>query len=200
MGVSQKFSVGDALLVAVTKGRSVEEIMELYEQGIRDFGENRVQEALAKMEQLPKDIRWHFIGKLQKNKVSKVIGKFYLIHSVDTPELARLISQKSIETTSILLEVNTSGEGSKSGLSPQEWALEIENLKKLPHLEIKGLMTMAPLTDDEIAIRRCFSKLRELKEAWGFKELSMGMSSDFKIALEEGATMVRIGRKLYERN
>ncbi len=195
------FSTDDALLVAVTKGRSIDQIMQLYQKGIRDFGENRVQEALLKIETLPKDIRWHFIGKLQKNKVSKVIGKFYLIHSVDNPELAHLISKISKEnTTSILLEVNTSGEKSKSGLSAQEWETEIPALKKLPNLEIKGLMTMAPLTDDVSVIRECFAALRKLRDKWGLKELSMGMSQDYKIALEEGATMVRIGRKLYAGN
>jgi len=195
------FSTGDALLVAVTKGRSIDEIMRLYEKGIRDFGENRVQEALVKIEALPKDIRWHFIGKLQKNKVSKVIGKFHLIHSVDTCELAYSISRGAKEQiTSILLQVNTSGEESKSGLSAEEWEAEIPALKKLPNLAIKGLMTMAPLTDDVSVIRHCFAALRKLRDKWGLKELSMGMSQDYKIALEEGATMVRIGRKLYEGN
>lgn len=188
-------------VVAVSKGRSIEEIKEAYSLGFRDFGENRVQEALEKMESLPKDIRWHFIGKLQKNKVKKVIGRFFLIHSVDTFELAKKISIFSNaldQKTSILLEVNTSGEETKSGMSPKIVMQEYENLQKLSGIEIKGLMTMAPFTKDREVIRNCFRDLRLLLEQMKLNELSMGMTNDFPIAISEGATLLRIGRLIFE--
>lgn len=193
-------------LVAVSKGRSVEEIREAYNLGLRDFAENRVQEALAKMELLPGDIRWHFIGKLQKNKVSKVIGKFALIHSIDSPELAVKLSFASAAqqiVTPILLEVNTSGEATKSGLSPSEWQLHYPELLKCRGIAIQGLMTMAPFTENEGTVRHCFSELRRLmvslsKLRSNLDTLSMGMTSDFSLAIQEGATLVRIGTALFE--
>lgn len=182
-------------IVAVSKGCSLEQILALYEVGCRDFGESRVQEALLKIEKAPKDIRWHFIGKLQKNKVRKVIGKFFLIHSVDSFDLAEKISQVSQEmnvVTSILFEVNTSGEPSKSGFKPEE-----VRLINLSGISLKGLMTMAPLTDNIHIIRKTFSDLRLLRDKLGLKELSMGMSSDYWIAIEEGATMLRLGSCIF---
>ena len=190
----------DISLIAVSKGCSIEEIQEVYFLGVRDFGENRVGEVLEKMEQLPSDIRWHFIGKLQKNKVNKVIGRFTLIHSVDTIELAQKIARVSHERgirTSILLEANTSGEEVKSGLSPQEWERHYQTLLTLKGIEIHGLMTMAPLTEDESVIRHCFSELRLLAERLKLPTLSMGMSNDFPIAIQEGATIVRVGTALF---
>lgn len=192
-------------LVAVSKGRSLEEMRQLYDLGVRDFGENRVAEALGKMERLPKDIRWHLIGKLQKNKVSKVIGRFALIHSVDTPELAKKIAQQSLSAgvqTSILLEVNTSGESTKGGLSLEEWQNCYPDVLSYQGIEINGLMTMAPLTEDEGVIRHCFSELRhlsqKLQEIGGdLTTLSMGMSHDYPIAIQEGATLVRVGTALF---
>jgi PLP dependent protein len=191
-------------LIAVSKNRSVEQMMELYRQGCRDFGESRIQEALDKMEKMPTDIRWHLIGTLQKNKVRKAIGKFALVHSVDTPELARKISECSSEaglTTQILLQANTSGEPSKHGLSPYQWNEAYPKLLKLPNLKIEGLMTMAPLVDDQQLIRRCFSNLRLLRDQLGGSPalpiLSMGMSHDYRIALEEGATHLRVGTAIF---
>ncbi len=196
-------------LVAVSKGRSVTEMLKVYAAGVRDFGENRVQEAFEKMEQMPADVRWHFIGKLQSNKISKVIGRFVLIHSVDSAELARKISRSSLQRglrTPILLEANTSGETSKSGLRPEEWEAVFPVLLDLEGIEVKGLMTMAPLTDNESIIRDSFAKLRQLRDrlqSRGGKEvdlstLSMGMSSDHVIAIEEGATLVRIGTAIFD--
>ena len=195
----------EIILVVVSKGRSLEEIKEAYYLGVRDFGENRVDEALSKIEHLPSDIRWHFIGKLQKNKVHKIIGKFALIHSVDTVELAEKISRASLEKdlkTSVLLEVNTSGELTKSGLSPDDWKVRYRDLRNLEGIEINGLMTMAPLTEDEGVIRHCFSELRllqhQLQEIGGNLEtLSMGMTNDFILAIQEGTTLVRIGTALF---
>jgi PLP dependent protein len=192
-------------LVAVSKGRSLEEIREGYSLGMRDFAENRVEEALDKMDHLPSDIRWHFIGKLQRNKVAKVIGRFVLIHSVDSVELAEKISRTSEQgglKTPILLEANTSGELTKSGLSAAEWATHFPHLLNLGGVEIEGLMTMAPLTEDEGIIRRCFSELRLLQqrlyEMGGTPAtLSMGMTNDFALAIQEGATLVRIGTALF---
>ncbi|MCP5469801.1 MAG: YggS family pyridoxal phosphate-dependent enzyme [Chlamydiales bacterium] len=186
-----------ARLVVVSKGRSIEEIQRLYDAGERDFGENRLPEAFEKMEALPKDIRWHFIGKIQSKKVSRVVGRFYLIHSVDTPDLVEKIAAKG-QNDAILLQVNASGEGSKSGLSPSQWEEHLERLLALSGVELKGLMTMAPFTEDEECIRSCFASVHALAQKWKLPELSMGMSNDYEIALEEGATIVRIGTKLFE--
>lgn len=191
-------SPDEITLVVVTKNHPLEEILPLYQEGFLDFGENRVQEALSKMGQ--EKIRWHLIGHLQKNKVKKVIGKFHFIHSVDSLELAECLSKASGEagiTTHILLQVNVSGEATKQGLSPQEWEKEKSKVLELPHLVIEGLMTMAPLTDDTALIRRVFSDLRKMRDAWGLKHLSMGMSHDFEIAVEEGATLVRVGSAIF---
>ncbi len=195
----------DIKLVAVSKGHTIEEMREAYFLGIRDFGESRVNEALEKMERLPSDIRWHFIGKLQKNKVSKVIGRFTLIHSVDSLELAERISLLSMREglqTAILLEVNTSGEATKSGLSFEGWREVYSKLLDLNGVSLEGLMTMAPLTEDEATIRHCFSELKHCAEKLGERggnltTLSMGMSNDFPLAIQEGATLVRIGTALF---
>lgn len=191
-------------IVCVSKYHSIPQMLDIYHQGCRDFGESRVQEALAKMEQMASDIRWHLVGTLQKNKVRKVLGKFALIHSVDTPELARKISECGQEegmTTNILLQVNTSGESSKHGMSPKEWKQVYKELLQLPNIKIQGLMTMAPLTEDQEIIRRCFASLRlfkdELDGPVALPYLSMGMSHDYPIALEEGASHIRLGRVLF---
>lgn len=183
-------------LVVVTKNVPVEDISLVYELGCRDFGENRVQDALPKIEELPPDIRWHFIGTLQKNKVKKVVGNFALIHSVDSVELAQEISKQGIDT-SILLQVNTSGEESKQGFTEDEFRRNLAMIQKMPYIQVKGLMTMAPLTEDVDQIRMCFRRLRELRDELGLKELSMGMSHDYKIAIDEGATIVRIGSAIF---
>ncbi len=193
-------------LVVVTKGRSYEEVYSAYEEGARHFGENRVPEALEKISQLPSDIHWHFIGSLQKNKVRKVLGHFDLIHSVDSLELAKKISEVSEEmgrTTSILLQANTSGEEAKHGYAPEQWISDFKALLRLPSLDVQGLMTMAPLTEDEDTIRRCFAGLRSLRDSLqdsfgrSLPHLSMGMSNDYRIAIEEGATLVRIGSAIF---
>lgn len=198
----------EIFLVAVSKGRSVEEIREAYWAGCRDFGENRVQEALEKMQQTPGDIRWHFIGKLQKNKVNKVVGRFVLIHSIDSMELAERVSRVSEELgikTAILLEANTSGEETKSGLTPKEWEKDFGKLLALRGIEMHGLMTMAPLTEEESVIRHCFSQLRLLRdrlqeqagELADLSTLSMGMTHDYPLAIQEGATLLRIGTAIF---
>lgn len=196
-----KRSLGKAILVVVSKTRTVEEILALYALGQRDFGENKVQELLEKKPRLPKDIRWHFIGRLQKNKVNKLIGEVFLIHSVDSIELAEKISKASEEkgnATAVLLQVNTSGEGSKQGFSKEELEENLDRLKSLSSLQIQGLMTMAPFTEDPNTIRHAFSNLAKLRDRLlPGGELSMGMSHDYLEALKEGATLVRIGSLLF---
>lgn len=198
----------DISLIAVTKNEGWERIQPLYECGQRDFGESRLQEALQKQAIAPNGCRWHFIGTLQKNKVRKVIGNFVLIHSVDSPELAVKISQCSQElgvTTSILLQANTSGETTKHGQTPDAWISCFKDLLLLPSISIEGLMTMAPLVADDGRIRACFAMLRELRDhlagmAHGktnLRHLSMGMTHDFKVAIAEGATLLRIGSAIF---
>lgn len=186
-------TIKPAKLVAVTKGHELSACMPLYEAGIKTFGENRVQDALPKMESAPKDISWHFIGTLQKNKVNKVVGKFDLIHSVDSFDLAEKISKTGPQK--ILLQVNVRH---RHGFSPEDLRECFSDLLKLPNLSIEGLMTMAPDTDDKTLIRSTFRELRLLRDELGLKELSMGMSQDWQIALDEGATLLRIGSKLFE--
>lgn len=190
-----------ATLIAVSKGRPASEIQELYDLGCRHFGENRLDEVFAKKEALPGDIQWHMIGALQRKKVPQVIGQFALIHSVDSFALAEKISQVSERervTTAILLQVNTSGEATKQGLSPEEWEKYFPLLQTLPALSLQGLMTMAPLTEDTNLIRSTFSSLRKCRDRWKVGSiLSMGMSHDWKIALEEGATHLRIGSRIF---
>jgi pyridoxal phosphate enzyme (YggS family) len=190
-------------LVAVSKGHSISELIPLYNAGQRIFGESRQQEATAKIESAPDDISWHFIGNLQKNKVRKIIGRFALIHSVDSPELAQKISDCSLElgvVTDILLQVNISGELTKHGLSPENWKRFIEQVKELPSISLKGFMTMAPADSDETYARKCFAGLREFRDSLPFylPHLSMGMSHDYPWAIAEGATLVRIGSALFK--
>lgn len=187
-------------LVAVSKGRSAQQIRTLYDQGVRDFGENRVQELLPKVEALPKDIRWHFVGRLQRNKAAKVVGPAALIHSVDTFELAQKLSNVSEQRalrTRVLLEVNTSGEETKAGLRPEQWETLYPKIAPLPGIQVEGVMTMAPQSNDEALVRRCFARARLLAETLALPTLSMGMSSDYVWAIEEGATLVRIGSLLF---
>lgn len=196
----------DITLVAVSKNQTVDDISTLYHCGCRNFGESRIPEALSKQPQLPTDILWHFIGTLQKNKAQKAVGKFTLIHSVDTPELARKIAQNSLQiqtTTPILLQVNTSGEPSKHGLDPEAWRRAIEPLLQLPGIRIEGFMTMAPYVNDEKILRHCFASLRLFRDQVAAKysfplpHLSMGMSNDFPFAIAEGATLLRIGNTIF---
>lgn len=193
-------SPNEITLVAVTKGHTSEEIQALYDAGQRLFGESRQQEAAMKMEKAPSDISWHFIGTLQKNKVRKVIGKFNLIHAVDSPELAAVISRCSLETglnTQILLQVNTSGEASKHGLNSDQWRKHLDEIMQLPAISIQGLMTMAPADCNEIQARQYFETLRLFRDELKLHHLSMGMSHDYPWAIAEGATLLRIGSKLF---
>jgi PLP dependent protein len=192
----------DISLIVVTKEVDWQIASILYQEGLQDFGENRVAEALTKKAEAPLNCRWHFIGNLQKNKINKVIGQFELIHSVDSFELAEKLSKASLEAgliTSILLQANTSGEVSKHGLTPAEWKSCFEKLLELKGISIQGLMTMAPLVEEEQPIRHCFRSLRKLRDELNLHHLSMGMSHDYRIAIEEGATLLRIGTILFGR-
>jgi pyridoxal phosphate enzyme (YggS family) len=194
-------------LVAVSKTKSVEEIMEAYEAGVRDFGENKVQELEAKYDLLPKDIRWHLIGGLQTNKVRKVLGKTYLIQSLDRESLALEI-QKRAEKLDImadtLIEVNIGEEPQKAGILKKDLNDFISLLKGLTHIRVKGLMAIIPQGSEE-ENRQYFRKMHELfkelsqikQERFSMDILSMGMSTDYLTAVEEGSTMVRVGTGIF---
>lgn len=195
----------EVTLVAVTKYVGVAEVRELIRCGIYDLGENRLQVALPKVEAIREPVRWHFIGHLQTNKVKDVLPRFSMIHSLDRYALAKEIDRRAqkmgIHEVPCLIQVNISGEESKGGLAPQEVKSFLESLVEFPTLRVQGLMTMAPRVQQAEEARPVFRGLRELRDSlrsvhvpYGqLRELSMGMSSDFEVAIEEGATMVRLG-------
>jgi pyridoxal phosphate enzyme (YggS family) len=195
-------------IVAVTKTHPAETVEEAIAAGVTDVGENRVQEFLSKEPGVSSPCRWHLIGHLQSNKVNKVIGRFAMVHSVDSIRLAGKLSaagEREGVTTDILVEVNTSGEESKFGLEA-DGALELcAGIAKLPALNLRGLMTVGPWVDDKKALSRAFSSLRLLGEKIGsagidgisMEHLSMGMTDDFEIAIAEGSTIVRLGRVIF---
>ena len=191
-----KSELGDCLLVAVSKTKSNEEIMEAYDLGIRDFGENYVQELVSKMDNLPSDIRWHMIGHLQTNKVKDIVKRnIYLIESVDSIKLASEINKYALrnnKVVNILIEVNIAGESSKTGCSLENLDSLINFVKSLSSIKLLGLMAIGAHSDDENVIRDSFKKMKDLKSKYGLELLSMGMSSDYKIAIEEGSNIVRI--------
>ena len=192
-------------IVAVTKYYDENAIINAYRAGLRDFGESRALESVEKINKLDDEIRqkstYHFIGHLQTNKVKHVVGFFDYIHSVDSLKVAKEIAKCAAEkgiVQKILIQVNVADEKSKFGIAPLQTDDLIKEISKLDSLKIEGLMNIAPLTDDEKELRKYFSQMRKLKERYGLKELSMGMSNDYKIALEEGATIIRLGRTLFE--
>jgi pyridoxal phosphate enzyme (YggS family) len=192
-------------IVAVTKTHGADAVRAAVAAGLHDVGENRVQEALAKQELLPDvAVRWHLIGSLQRNKARHAAGRFALIHSVDRLELADELARRvpGGARQAVLVEVNCSGEAQKGGVEPGMLPALLERIAALPALELRGLMTMAPFTSDESAQRAAFSRLRaerDRMQAAGhpLPELSMGMSGDFPVAVEEGATIVRLGTLLF---
>ena len=200
-------------IVAVTKYYDVSAILDAYDVGLRIFGESRANDAIKKIEQLPenikKDSEFHFIGHLQTNKVDKVVKYFDCIQSVDSLHLAKAISESAMKLNkvqTIFLQVNISGEVQKFGFEENELDECIDEIKTLEGLNVNGLMCMAPLGADEDTLNKVFSHARELKESLANKhnlnleELSMGMSDDYKIAVKNGATMIRIGRLLFSEN
>jgi pyridoxal phosphate enzyme (YggS family) len=185
---------------AAFKGVSVEQIGEAMVAGLVDFGENRVQEAEAHIEALgarAADATWHLIGHLQTNKAKDALDCFDILQTVDSVRLAEQLSRRATKPTRILLEVNVAGETTKSGFAPSEVASAVDAIRVLPNLELAGLMTIAPQADDPEPVRPYFRQLCELAETHGLTELSMGMTDDFEVAIEEGATMVRVGRAIF---
>lgn len=199
---------GEVTLIAVSKTKPVPMLEEAYAAGARDFGENKVQEIAAKKPELPEDIRWHMIGHLQRNKVGQVLGKAVLIHSVDSLRLARQIETDAAKAgldVDILLEVNVAREESKYGFMLEEVEDAIMTIKDFPHVHIKGLMTIAPFVENPEENRGIFKKLFEFAVDIDGKNidnvtmsvLSMGMTGDYEVAVEEGATMVRVGTGIF---
>jgi pyridoxal phosphate enzyme (YggS family) len=185
-------------IIAVTKGFGPDAVREAVAAGIRDIGENRVQEAEAKIAALAElDVRWHMIGHLQTNKVKTVLSLFDTIHSVDSIHLAEAISRRAPGPVPVFLEVNVADEASKGGVSLAELPKTHEIIAALPNLDVRGLMTVAPIAASPEDVRPVFRSLAEQARDLGLRELSMGMSDDYEVAVEEGATHVRLGRSLF---
>jgi len=193
-------SPGEVTLVAVTKAIEVPAIEAAFNAGIRNFGENRVQEAKPKIEQLEglrADLTWHMVGHLQTNKAKTAVDIFDIIHSVDSLRLAETLSRHSQKKLPVFIEVNVSAEATKGGFGLPEVDEAIRQIGRLPNIEIEGLMTIAPWVSDAEEVRPVFRQLRQLRDALGLRHLSMGMTDDFEVAIEEGATLVRIGRAIF---
>ena len=188
-------------LIAVSKTQPTSIIQQAYDAGIKDFGENKVQELLIKIDKLPKDIKWHMIGHLQTNKVKDLIDKVYLIHSVDSVKLANVIdkyAKKKNIKVNILLEINIANEDSKYGFKTNEIEEAIKYIKNLSNINIQGFMCVAPNTNNPENNRIFFKQMKELADTYNYKTLSMGMSNDYKIAIQEKSTYIRIGTKIFE--
>lgn len=198
----------DVLLLPVSKTKPVEMIQELYDLGIRSFGENYVQELCDKVDKLSDDINWHMIGHLQRNKVKYIVGKVAMIHSVDSIRLAEAISKEGVKkdvTVDILIEVNVGMEENKFGITVESAYEDIKEMAKLPNIAIKGLMTSAPFVENSEDNRKYFRQLKQLSVDIQSKNidnvdmgiLSMGMTNDYIVAIEEGATIVRVGTAIF---
>ena len=202
----------DVTLIAVSKTKPIEMLQKIYDQNIRNFGENKVQEMCDKMEVLPKDIKWHMIGHLQTNKIKYIIGKTELIHSVDSLHLAQEISKQAVKhdvQTDILIEINIANEQTKFGIDAGDTIQLVCEIAALPNIHIKGLMTIAPFVENPEDNRLYFRRIHQLSvditkeniDNVNMDILSMGMTGDYMVAIEEGATMVRVGTGIFgERN
>jgi pyridoxal phosphate enzyme (YggS family) len=186
-------------LIAITKGFPASAVREAAGCGLRDFGENRLQEAQTKLAELADltSVTWHMVGHLQTNKVKNVLRRFDIIHSVDSLHLAQEISRRAPHTVPAFLEVNVAGEPSKHGFSLARLPEAYEAIATLPELEVRGLMTVAPAVADAEEVRPVFRRLREAADRLGLSQLSMGMTDDFEVAIEEGATHIRVGRAIF---
>ncbi|MBO6133061.1 MAG: YggS family pyridoxal phosphate-dependent enzyme [Lachnospiraceae bacterium] len=194
-------------LIAVSKTKPIFDMLKAYDFGVRDFGENKVQEILSKYDKMPKDIRWHMIGHLQRNKVKQIIDKVFLIHSVDSYALAYEIEEQAYKrdiNVNVLVEVNIGNEDSKFGVSANETYELVSKIMDLEHVSVKGLMCVAPIQDDPENNRKYFRKMKAISDDINNKlgkaylnVLSMGMTGDFEVAIEEGATMVRVGTGIF---
>lgn len=202
----------EVTLIAVSKTKPVDMLQEIYDENVRDFGENKVQEMCDKMDVLPEDIRWHMIGHLQTNKVKYIVGRTELIHSVDSLRLAQEISRQAVRknvSVSILVEVNIAEEESKFGIHKEDAIALVKEISSLPNIEIQGLMTIAPFVENPEDNRPYFREIKQLSvdianqniDNISMNVLSMGMTGDYMVAIEEGATMVRVGTGIFgERN
>lgn len=199
-----KRNISEVTLIAVSKTKSVSDIKEVYDFGIRDFGENKVQELVSKKSEVPSDLIFHMIGHLQSNKVKDIIDKVSLIHSVDSLKLVGVINKEAIKkniNVSILLEINIANEESKYGFKIEEIDEVIKQLPQYSNVTLKGLMCVAPYDINPENNRKYFKEMRLLKDKYNLEILSMGMSNDYMIAIEEGATHVRVGTSIFgERN
>ena len=206
--VKSERDMNDVTLIAVSKTKPLPMLQEAYECGIRDFGENKVQELMEKIPAMPDDIRWHMIGHLQRNKVKYIVDKVYLIHSVDSLRLAEEISKEACKKNvcvNILVEVNVAEEDTKFGTTCEDAIALVENISRLPNLKIHGLMTIAPNVENEEENRIYFNRLKQLSVDIRSKNidnvyidvLSMGMTGDYQIAVEEGSTYVRVGTGIF---
>lgn len=192
-------------IIAVTKYYTVDKMEEAYRAGLNNFGENRVIDAIEKIhlmkEEITSNSHYHLIGHLQSNKTKKAVGVFDLIHSVDSIELAEQINDIARQmgiVQKILIQINNARETQKFGIAPSQLENLLDKTGSLENISVEGLMTIAPLTDDTVLLGKLFSEMYKLKETYHLKELSMGMSNDYKIALDNGATMIRLGRTLFE--
>ena len=201
-------SGNEVTLIAVSKTMPIKDLQEAYACGVRDFGENKVQELVEKADHLPKDIRWHMIGHLQRNKVKYIVDKVCMIHSVDSFRLAREISKEAVKknvSVDILIEVNVAEEASKFGQTMEETCQLVEEIAVLPAIRIRGLMTVAPYVENAEENRKYFKELKQLAVDIAAKNidnvtmsvLSMGMTGDYEVAVEEGATLVRVGTGIF---
>lgn len=203
-----EFSAPSVQLIAVTKTLGIDKIQAAYDCGQRDFGENRVQEILEKYPVFPEDVRWHLIGHLQTNKVKYIVDKVHMIHSLDSLKLAEEIERRAAAIDRVipcLVQVNIADEDTKFGLQKEDTIDFVKEMVHFPHIAVEGLMTIGPHVTDGEEIRTVFQQLRQLKEeiatlalpAVKMRELSMGMSSDYPLAVREGATMVRVGTTIF---
>ncbi len=193
-------SPDEVTLVAITKTHDAATVRAAFEVGLRHFGENRIQEAgskLAELEDVKSQSTWHMVGHLQTNKVKTAVELFDIIQSVDSVKLADFLSRNTHKPLPIFLEVNIGEEESKSGFSVAEISQSVSEIGKMQNLEVRGLMTVAPWVSDPEEVRPVFRQLRELRDSLGLAELSMGMTDDFEVAIEEGATSVRVGRAIF---
>lgn len=190
----------DIRLICVTKEANSSDILDAVANGAKELGENRVKDAVLKHRAISDKVTWHLIGHLQTNKVKDAVQIFELIHSVDSLRLAQHIDKESRKITKIqevLIEVNVSGEGTKFGITPSELGNFLKSANSFGNLHITGLMTVTPFTDTPEGSRKYFKTLKELRDKFGLKELSMGMTQDYEIAVEEGASMLRVGRAIF---
>ncbi|GBD23452.1 hypothetical protein HRbin29_01118 [bacterium HR29] len=192
----------EVVLVAVTKGKSLAAVAALARAGVFDIGENRVQEGEAKRRAAElaglAGLRWHLVGHLQRNKAARALRTFHVLHGIDSAAALEALARRATEPVPVFLEVNVAGEPSKHGCAPEALPTLVETARRLPAIRLEGLMTVAPVADDPEDVRPVFRELRPLAQEFGLTKLSMGMSGDFEVAIEEGATHVRLGRALFE--